>query len=155
LPSFFVDWAPQSWRRPRWCLHAEQALLGQVRVDLVGQRLGQVVGQQQSPEREQRGGIWLRIARQVDAHEVAQGLAVIQRAFQRLVGQALPLLQAVHAQTCGELHRLASDPSLVGYRGSITAIKRAQGTTRSISARNFSRRVRFFFIAYSALAKLR
>ena len=44
---------------------------------------------------------------------------------------------------------------LVGYRGSITAIKRPHGTMRSISARNFSRRVRFFFIAYSALAKLR
>ena len=44
---------------------------------------------------------------------------------------------------------------LVGYSGSITATKRAHGTTRSMSARNLSRRVRFFFIAYSALAKLR
>jgi hypothetical protein len=44
---------------------------------------------------------------------------------------------------------------LFGYRGSITAIRRVHGTMRSISARNFSRRVRFFFIAYSALAKLR
>lgn len=44
---------------------------------------------------------------------------------------------------------------LFGYSGSITAISRAHGTMRSISARNFSRRVRFFFIAYSALAKLR
>jgi hypothetical protein len=33
---------------------------------------------------------------------------------------------------------------LVGYSGSITAIKRAHGTTRSMSAKNFSRRVRFF-----------
>lgn len=44
---------------------------------------------------------------------------------------------------------------LAGYSGSITAIKRDHGTTRSISERNTSRRVRFFFIAYSALAKLR
>src|SRR5664280_741975 len=44
---------------------------------------------------------------------------------------------------------------LVGYSGSMTAISRAHGTMRSISPRNFSRRVRFFFIAYSALAKLR
>lgn len=44
---------------------------------------------------------------------------------------------------------------LLGYSGSITAISRDHGTRRSISARNFSRRVRFFFIAYSALAKLR
>src|SRR4051794_29314193 len=44
---------------------------------------------------------------------------------------------------------------LFGYSGSITAISLGHGTMRSISARNFSRRVRFFFIAYSALAKLR
>jgi len=44
---------------------------------------------------------------------------------------------------------------LLGYSGSITAISRDHGTMRSISARNLSRRVRFFFIAYSALAKLR
>ena len=44
---------------------------------------------------------------------------------------------------------------LLGYSGSITPISRAQGTMRSITARNISRRVRFFFIAYSALAKLR
>ena len=44
---------------------------------------------------------------------------------------------------------------LDGYSGSITATNRAHGTTRSISARNFSRRVRFFFNAHSALAKLR
>ena len=44
---------------------------------------------------------------------------------------------------------------LLGYRGSTIAISRAQGTTRSMSARNFSRRVRFFLRANSALAKLR
>ena len=44
---------------------------------------------------------------------------------------------------------------LVGYSGSITPIRRDHGTTRSMSARNLSRRVRFFFIEYSALAKLR
>lgn len=41
---------------------------------------------------------------------------------------------------------------LVGYSGSITAIRRDHGTTRSMSARNCSRRVGFFFIAYSGLA---
>ena len=44
---------------------------------------------------------------------------------------------------------------LVGYSGSITAIKRAQGTTRYISTRTPCAAVRFFFIAYSALAKPR
>jgi hypothetical protein len=43
---------------------------------------------------------------------------------------------------------------LVGYNGSSTALRRDHGTTHSIFARNFSRRVRFFFVAYSALAKL-
>jgi hypothetical protein len=32
----------------------------------------------------------------------------------------------------------------VGYSGSITAIKRDHGTTRSMSAKNLSRPVRFF-----------
>ncbi|NKI97732.1 hypothetical protein [Rhizobacter sp. SG703] len=44
---------------------------------------------------------------------------------------------------------------LVGYSESITVINRAHGTIRSISPKNFSCLVYFFFIAYSALAKLR
>ena len=44
---------------------------------------------------------------------------------------------------------------LLGYDGAMAASRRAQGTMRSMSARNSSRRVRFFFIAYSPLAKLR
>ena len=44
---------------------------------------------------------------------------------------------------------------LRGYDGAMAASKRDHGTMRSISARNFSRRVRFLFKAYSALAKLR
>jgi len=44
---------------------------------------------------------------------------------------------------------------LLAYSGSITAISRGHGTMRSMSARNFSRLVCVFFIAYSALAKLR
>lgn len=87
-----------------------------MRVDLVEQRLGQVVGQQQSPELEQRRGVRHRLARQVDAHEVAQGLAVVQRVFQRLVGQAVPLLQAVHAQHAGHAHRLAANASTRGVQ---------------------------------------
>jgi len=44
-------------------------------VDLLEQWLGQVVIRQQ-PELEQRGGIGYRLARQVDAHDVAQRLTV-------------------------------------------------------------------------------
>jgi hypothetical protein len=36
--------------------------------------------------------------RQVDAHELAHGLAVVDRIFQPLVAQAVPLLQEVHPQ---------------------------------------------------------
>ena len=125
-------------------------------VDLLEQGLGEVVVQQQSPELQQRGGVGHRLARQVNAHEVAQRLAVVQRIFQRLVGQAVPLLQTVHAQHLLHADGLAAHAAaLFGYSGSITAISRPHGTMRSISLRNFSRRVRFFFIAYSALAKLR
>lgn len=45
--------------------------------------------------------------------------------------------------------------SLVSCSRSNTAIRRVQGTMRSMSKRNFSRCVRFFFGAYSALAKRR
>ena len=133
----------------------QESLVGEVGVDLFEQRLGELVVQQQAPELEQRGGIGRRFARQVDAHEVAQCLAVVQGIFQCLVCQAVPLLETVHAQHPGNSDRLTTHASTGGYSGSITAIKRTQGTTRSISARNFSRRVRFFFNAYSALAKLR
>jgi hypothetical protein len=73
----------------------QQALLGQVRVDLVEQRLGQVVGQQQAPKLQQRRGVGHRFARQVDAHEIAHRLAVVQGVFQRFVSQPVPLLQTV------------------------------------------------------------
>ena len=45
--------------------------------------------------------------------------------------------------------------ALLGYDGAMAASSRDHGTMRSISARNCSRRVRFFFKANSALAKLR
>jgi len=69
-----------------------------------------MAGQQQIAKLQQPRGIRRRLARQVDAHEIAQRLAVVDRIFQRLVGQAVPLLQQVHAQHLGHTHRLAAHP---------------------------------------------
>jgi hypothetical protein len=108
----------------------EQTLLGKMGVDLLEQRLGQVVGDQQAAKLQQRGGIGHRLSRQVDAHEVPQRLAVVDRILEGFIGQAVPLLEQVHAKHLGNAHRLAADTRpLVGYSGSITAIKRAHGTT--------------------------
>ena len=94
----------------------QQPLLAQVRVDLVEQRPREVVGLQQAAELQQRRGVGHRLARQVDAHEVAQRLAVVQRILQRLVGQAVPLLQAVHAQHPGNPDRLATNAPALGVQ---------------------------------------
>jgi hypothetical protein len=70
----------------------EQALLAQVIVDLLEQGARQVVVVEQASKLQQRRRVGHRLARQIDAHEVAQRLAVVQRIFQRLVGQPVPLL---------------------------------------------------------------
>lgn len=51
------------------------------------------------------------------AYEIAQGLSVVQRVFQRLVGKTAPLLQAVNA---GNAIGWRLTRPLVGYTGSIT-----------------------------------
>jgi hypothetical protein len=61
-------------------------------IDLLEQRFGEIVVQQQAPELQQHGGVEYRLARQIDTHEVAQRLPVVKRIFQRLIGQAVPLL---------------------------------------------------------------
>jgi hypothetical protein len=74
-------------------------------VDLLEQGLGAVVVQRQSSEHQQRGGIGHQLARQVDAHSVTQRLTIVRR----VVGQAVPLLEAVHAQHPGNADRLPAD----------------------------------------------
>ena len=64
-----------------------------MRVDLVEQRPGQVVVLQQAPELQQRRRIRHRLTRKIDAHKVAQRLAVVDRILERFVGKAIPLLQ--------------------------------------------------------------
>ena len=133
----------------------DAALLGQVRVDLVEQRLAQLVVLQQPAKLQQSRRIGHRLARQVDAHKVAQGLAVVDRVFQRLVARPYHCCRQYMRSMMGTPMGWRPTRPLLGYNGSMTPISRAQGTIHSIPARNFSRRVRFFFNAYSALAKLR
>ena len=77
--------------------------------------LGQIVLLQQVAEVEQRRGIGHRFAAaQLDAHKRAQRLAVIERIFQGLVGQRIPLLQKVHAQHPLDAHRRAGPVSPLG-----------------------------------------
>lgn len=71
--------------------------LVQVGADLVEQCARQVVVLQQVAKLQEHGCVGHRFARQVGAHEAAQCLAVVERVFQRLVGQPIsPPLQAVH-----------------------------------------------------------
>ena len=75
----------------------QQAALLQHRPDLVEQRSGQIVPLQPMAEVQQRRRVRHRVTVQVDAGKAAQRLAVVQRIFQRLVGQPVPLLQKVDA----------------------------------------------------------
>src|SRR5690606_9033181 len=59
---------------------------------------GQTMLFEQSPELEQRGRIRGRLARQIDANETADRLAVVERVFHALTGQPEALLRDVHAQ---------------------------------------------------------
>jgi len=75
----------------------QQSALDEHRVDLDQQRLGQVVGFQQMAKSHQRGGIGHALLAQVNVHKVAQCLRVVDRVFDRFIGQSVPLLYEVHA----------------------------------------------------------
>jgi len=86
----------------------QQALLPEVGVDLVKERPRQIVVLQQAPELQQRRGVRHRLPRQIDADGIAQRLAVVDCILERLVGKAIPLLEAVHAQHLRHADRLSS-----------------------------------------------
>lgn len=87
----------------------EQTLLGEVRVDLFEQRLGEVIGDRQAAKIQQRGGIGNRLARQVDPHEVSQCRTVVDRVLERFNTQAVALLKQVHAQQLRHTHQLLAN----------------------------------------------
>lgn len=82
----------------------EQALLSQVGVDLLENPLGQRMLLQQVTEAQECGRVRYAFARQIDTHEVAHRLTIVDRIFERLVGDRIPLLQEVDPQ-----HALQAD----------------------------------------------
>src|ERR1041384_4930708 len=76
----------------------QQAALLQHRPDLVEQHPGQVVFLQPMAEVQHCRRVRYRHHRQVDPGKPAQGLAIVQRVLQSLVGQPIPLLQKVKPQ---------------------------------------------------------
>jgi hypothetical protein len=76
----------------------QQAALFQHRADLVEQRPGQVVLLQPMAEVHYRRRVRNRRHRQIDAGKATQGLAIVERVLQRLVGQPVPLLQKIQPQ---------------------------------------------------------
>jgi hypothetical protein len=85
-------------------LAQQQALVGQMRLDSFEDALGQLVRLEQVTELDQGGGIRGGLTSQVDTHEAADRLAVVEGIFDPLVGQAEALLGDVHAQ-----HALQAD----------------------------------------------
>jgi hypothetical protein len=77
--------------------HQQTALL-QHRPDLIEQYFGQFVLLQPMAEVQHRRRLRNRRYRQVDPSKAAQGLAIVERVFQCLVGQPVPLLQKVEPQ---------------------------------------------------------
>ena len=115
---------------------------------------GQSVRFKQMPELPPRGGIRPRLHAPIDAREGAQRLAGVEA---HPPGPHRPAQTTAGGRRCAASARRRSADARappLGSCGSITATHLAQGTTRSISPRNFSRRVTFFFPAYSLCAKL-
>ena len=72
-------------------------------------RLTGIFEGEEAPKLQQPRRVGHRLARQVDAHEVPQRLAVVEGIFERVVGLAVPLLKQVHAQHLRHAHRLVAD----------------------------------------------
>ena len=158
----------------RALLH-QQLALGEQRAHFLENTPRQFVRLQQMTELQERRRVRHRIDSQSDAREGAQRLAVIERVLARLVGQCIPLLEKVNAQ-----HPLDADrwPAPFAPRvmrldhraqprprhhlfhlmppsgGPLWAALRAVYLAPLGSHRNRSRRVTFFFPAYSDCEKL-
>jgi len=87
----------------------EQPSSAQERVDLLKDRLRQLMLLEQAPEFQQRCRVRHLFSREIDSHEFAHSLAVVEHIFQPLVAQAVPLLQEVHPQHPLHSDRLPAD----------------------------------------------
>ena len=87
-----------------------QALARQMRLDCGKDGFGQLVRFEQMAKLEQRRRIRRRFPPQVEAHKLADGLAVVERIFDTFVGQSQALLHDVHAQHPFQANRRTSAP---------------------------------------------
>ncbi len=76
----------------------QQAARGEVGVDGGEKALAQVVRFQQVPEVQQGGGIGHAFGGQINPGKTLEGVAVVERVFERLVGEGIPLLEKIDAQ---------------------------------------------------------
>ena len=131
-----------------------------MRVHIRKDRLGQPAPLRQVAEVEDGGLIRDPVVAQLDPGEPAHRLAVIQRLLGHRIAQRIPVLQEMHPQ-----HRLQRHRGPPALRPQLRIIRRDQrqqttpghhrvrrcartsGACASLSAKNSSRRVRFFFIA--------
>ncbi len=86
-------------------LAQQQALTRQVIADRRENHPAEIVCFDQAAELQQRGRIRRRLARQIDADEAADGVAVVQRILDALVRQPEALLGDIHAQHAREPQR--------------------------------------------------
>lgn len=103
-----------------------------------------------SGDRLQHSGVWASHCGPGcwRTQEAPHRFAVIQRLFGNRVAQRIPVLQKVNPQHSLERHwRASALRSCLRMAHTISVKSRVQGTTASISARNCSRRVTFFFVS--------
>src|SRR6187397_3429316 len=105
---------------------------------------------QQVPEVEDRGFVGHRLAAEIDADEPAHRQRVIERLFRSGVGQVEPMLQEVQPQHPFQANRWPAVLTIWIERFN----DGRHGTTWSISARNFARRVCLLCLSKLALARV-
>jgi hypothetical protein len=156
LALFFVEGGRRDQRRIDDRPFAQdQALLGQMGVDRLEDLARKPVGFEQPSELQQSGRIRRRLPRQVNPHEAADRLTVVQRVLHPLVGQPEALLGHVHAQHPRQANRRAPPAlALRVERLDLRLQRRPRALTAWIPARKRSRRVSFFLAAYSRSEKL-
>jgi hypothetical protein len=73
------------------------------------------------PEVQQRGGIGHALGWEINAGETLQRLTVVERVFERLVGQRIPLLEEIDAQ-----HPLQADGRTTAFALGIVRLDHGQ-----------------------------
>ena len=105
---------------------------------------------QQMTEVQQRGRVWYALDGQIDTHEVAHRLTIVDRIFERLVGERIPLLQEVDPQ-----HALQADGRTAALFGCLEFIRqRIAGGDMHHGARVIAGGENLYFAHRQAAAQL-